>query len=102
VLPDTTHTHRHTHCTLKRPAAAEALKKWDGGRAPRGSGEAVCLSLGCHPWKFLKNTGANLRSSTHFGLKIRILNRIIQTFTVRPIILTWLSTSATETVQLSA
>jgi len=56
-------------------AAAEALKKWDGGRSlikGEESGKA-CLTppkfseSGCYPQKFFENIGANLCSLVHFG-----------------------------------
>ena len=54
------------------PAAAEGLKKWDGGRTPMGREyrEGDCLlpiyrGL-CYPRKFFENIGANLCNMVHF------------------------------------
>jgi len=69
------------------PAAAEALKKWDGGRAPRGRegyGEGIATSQlwlsGSFTGKFLKNISANLCHTVytvHFEGKVRILNNSV-------------------------
>jgi len=42
--------------------AAEAVKKWDGGRALQGWG----VVQGCHPWKVFENIGAYLCTMVHF------------------------------------
>jgi len=54
-------------------AAAEALKKWDGGREPRGRGLERGIATSpvmevrvCHPRKMFENRGANLCNLVHF------------------------------------
>jgi len=52
------------------PAAAEAIKKWDGGRSPRG-GVWALLSFGgsgvLPPGNFFEIIRANLCNLVHFG-----------------------------------
>ena len=61
-------------------AAAEALKKWDGARAPRGERQVApsqLLGPGLHAITksfFFENIGANLCNMVHLGVKIRSLN----------------------------
>ena len=57
-------------------AAAEALNKWDGGRAPRGSGltpSPVLWSAGITsentPREICEDIGSNLCNLVHFGAK---------------------------------
>jgi len=59
--PHNCHTGDSTLTFTFKLAAAEALKKWDGGGALRErSGEG-----GCHPGTFFENIGAN--KSVQFG-----------------------------------
>jgi len=58
------------------------LKKWDGGRVPRGRVWASPVwDLGCHPRKIYENILYRCKfvQFGDFGVKIRILKRIIQT-----------------------
>jgi len=69
-------------CETSGTAAAETLKKWDGGpwtgAENRGLGMGLPLpSYGiqdCDPGKFLK-TSANLCNLVYFCIKIHIFNR---------------------------
>jgi len=54
-------------------AAEEAVKKWDGGRAPHGKSLGMGLAhspvmrvWGITPGNFLENTAANLCNLVHF------------------------------------
>jgi len=47
-------------------AAAEALKKLDGGSTLRGGIWGGVLIRGCHPGKIFENIGADLCSMVHF------------------------------------
>ena len=51
---------------VDRSAAAEALKKWEGGRYPMGRSLGRLEIRGYYFRKVLENTGANLCNLVHF------------------------------------
>ena len=65
-------------------AAAEALNKWDDGRACRGEVGYPLPSFGVqgyNPREICEDIGSNLCNLVHFGVKNKHLNRNIQTLT---------------------
>jgi len=55
-------------------AAAEAVKTWDSGWAPRVRGLGACPVVkvwGCRPWKIFKNLGEDVYNLVHFWRPVR-------------------------------
>jgi len=75
----------NANMTQIHAVAAETLKKWGGGRAPRAAIRGGGLPPP-HLWesgvlqysgKICENTGANICNIVYFGAKIRILNNSV-------------------------